>query len=623
MHFRFHKKEKNKIMSQLQENHYKEVDPLETVVLLRNILQKLEIQVNEKWISEEKATCHCIHLEIPNTNIGSNGKGVTREYALASAYAEFFERMQNSILASPQKFDIQSKNGGEYIDEEQLTADEIIAQGGGFLHFLLEHLNFCHDDLEFCALQFKMHYRGHGKDGSYFCRPFYSLKDKKVYLLPREVYYPYYRSNGMCAGNSLEEAMVQGISEIIEFYVEKLILEEELALPDIPFEYVKQFPSCFALYQTLLDQKMEGYHYILKDASLGGKYPVVVFIAINQKKGAYGISFGSHPDHGIAIERALIRAFQKQDIKKFANRDLLDFDKNRKIFNDTIYSTYNKESSLYPIKMLITPSNFEFTPFPMLKVMDNKELLKHLLLSLLKDGKDVLVRDVSYLGLPSCHIIIPGMSEILPVDDVTAGVINSIEPVVDIMRRLGKASRQELKLTRMYQDYITYSQYDNTLTAQYGVPLHYPFPGNQYSYGSLYLSAMISYKLGDINLAVDRISEFNQINLANEIKDPQFYKCIEIYFRGKQQGYTHENIMELLTQFFQEDIYQQIEDILKDPEEILALQYPIINPYQCSDCEIIEYCRYDIVKKLQATLLELQREYFPSQEDLERFTVEF
>lgn len=30
--------------------------------------------------------------------IGTNGKGVTKEYALASAYAEFMERLQSNFL---------------------------------------------------------------------------------------------------------------------------------------------------------------------------------------------------------------------------------------------------------------------------------------------------------------------------------------------------------------------------------------------------------------------------------------------------------------------------------------------------------------------------------------------
>ena len=90
------------------------------------------------------------------------------------------------------------------------------------------------------------------KSGGYFCRPFYSLCDRKVYYLPREVYYPFYGSHGVCAGNSREEALVQGLSEVIERYVQKKIIYGRLSLLDIPLEYLKRFPQTYEMYQELL-----------------------------------------------------------------------------------------------------------------------------------------------------------------------------------------------------------------------------------------------------------------------------------------------------------------------------------------------------------------------------------
>lgn len=107
----------------LQKNHYKE-EPLETVFRLRGLLHDLGIHVIEEWNSKDKDACHALRIRVIGTDIGTNGKGMTREYALASAYAEFFERMQNSTLVSPLKFDVHMKSECEFVDEEILSAKE-------------------------------------------------------------------------------------------------------------------------------------------------------------------------------------------------------------------------------------------------------------------------------------------------------------------------------------------------------------------------------------------------------------------------------------------------------------------------------------------------------------------
>ena len=80
---------------------YKEEKPLITINKIRSILNDVGIFVSEKHIQDgEYFTCR---IEIANDNlkdfrIGSTGKGKSLEYAYASAYAEFMERLQNNIL---------------------------------------------------------------------------------------------------------------------------------------------------------------------------------------------------------------------------------------------------------------------------------------------------------------------------------------------------------------------------------------------------------------------------------------------------------------------------------------------------------------------------------------------
>lgn len=132
----------------------------------------------------------------------------------------------------------------------------------------------------------------------------------------------------MCAGNSPEEALVQGLSEIIERVVQRRIFTEKPALPDVPEEYIQQFPYVYEIIQKLKEQEKEGYYYFIKDCSFGGQYPVAALIVYEKNTGKYGIKLGCHPDFGVAIERTLTEATQGQDLAEYSKRSSVDFTNN-------------------------------------------------------------------------------------------------------------------------------------------------------------------------------------------------------------------------------------------------------------------------------------------------------
>ncbi|MFP3616802.1 YcaO-like family protein, partial [Paraburkholderia sp. SIMBA_050] len=80
-----------------------------------------------------------------------------------------------------------------------------------------------------------------------------------------------YLSNGMSAGNTLAEAQVQCLSEIFERAVKREIIEGEVALPDVPAEVMAKYPGILAGIEGL---EAQGFPVLVKDASLGGEFPV-------------------------------------------------------------------------------------------------------------------------------------------------------------------------------------------------------------------------------------------------------------------------------------------------------------------------------------------------------------
>jgi len=80
----------------------KDAPPIETIQRVRSLLCRvgvLPMETRHRRVGPGIYSCR-VRLgndEFSELDIGTNGKGVSREYALASAYAEFAERLQNGV----------------------------------------------------------------------------------------------------------------------------------------------------------------------------------------------------------------------------------------------------------------------------------------------------------------------------------------------------------------------------------------------------------------------------------------------------------------------------------------------------------------------------------------------
>ena len=196
-------------MSILQDMRYKETSPDKTVKRIKEIFKKYKIEVEENWTKKSSVGTYSLRLCVKGTNLGQNGKGMTKDFAMASAYAEFMERYQNGVLV----FRIEKPtNELPFVysaDEKNLTIDEIVAQEDSFTNQLFIDNSDIYDNKHEVLENIL------GKDGA-TCLPYYSVKDKKVVYVPHVLACHLYGSNGMCAGNGPEEAMLEVISEFLD-----------------------------------------------------------------------------------------------------------------------------------------------------------------------------------------------------------------------------------------------------------------------------------------------------------------------------------------------------------------------------------------------------------------------
>lgn len=284
-------------MNSLQDNHYKEKKPAETVQFLKKRLDELGLEVEEKWLDESHIGTYSLRVNFKGTTIGTNGKGCTKEYALASAYAELFERFQNSILSNTMTSLQKSEKYSFRFEpnEKVLSALDIMRQDTPFSRYYCKQHNIEHLTTEEQAEQFrtinKLEYIQLHEEDSYTCIPFYDVKSQKVVYIPMSSIRKLYGNNGMAAGNTPEEALVQAFSEIMERVVQKRVLKEKISLPDIPESVVKCYPYVYDMYQKA--KELDGYRVYLKDCSLGGKYPVAALIIINEDTGEFGLELSN------------------------------------------------------------------------------------------------------------------------------------------------------------------------------------------------------------------------------------------------------------------------------------------------------------------------------------------
>ena len=116
----------------------------------------------------------------------------------------------------------------------------------------------------------------------------------------------------MSAGNSPAEAIVQGLAEIVERFIQKKIIVEALQLPNVPDDVIKKYPYVYSMFKRACS--FENLNVYMKDCSLGGEYPVAGLLMIEKNTGKYGLKLGWHPDCGVDMERTLSEATQGGEI---------------------------------------------------------------------------------------------------------------------------------------------------------------------------------------------------------------------------------------------------------------------------------------------------------------------
>ncbi len=370
------------------------------------------VMVESSWLNPVEAiwSVHVKDKECPM--LFANGKGASELAARASALGEFFERLNTHYFWThfhlgqtranrpfvhyPQERWFAPTEDGSWPAE--LLNPELHAfynPDGEIDGEVLVDLNSGNVERGICAL------------------PYTRLRDGATAFIPVNIIGNLYVSNGMAAGNTLMEARSQAMSEIFERSVKYRIIAEGLSLPEVPDEVIARYPGIAAGIKGLRDA---GFGILVKDASLGGKYPVMCVTLLHPGDQGVFPSFGAHPRFEIALERALTELLQGRALASLEGFPEASFDM------DEINAVANLEihfvdsSGVVSWNFLNDQPDFPFTDWNFSGTTE--EDYTWLCDALHAEDKDIYVADFSEQGAYSCRILVPGLSEIYPVEDL-------------------------------------------------------------------------------------------------------------------------------------------------------------------------------------------------------------
>ncbi len=346
----------------------------------------------------------------------TNGKGSTKESALASALGEYIERLSCNQFYTEAFWgeDIANAAFVHYPNERWFKPGPEDALPAEVLDdYCLEIYN---PDGELRASHLVDTNSGNTQRG--ICSlPYVRQSDGEVVYFPSNLIENLYATNGMSAGNTLVEAQVQSLSEILERAVKREILEGEIALPDVPHEVLEKYPRILAGIQALEEQ---GFPVLVKDASLGGVYPVMCVTLMNPRTGGVFASFGANPSFELALERSLTEVLQGRSFEGLNDLPRPTFVSNAVTEPYNFVEHFIDSSGVVSWRFFSAKANSEFVEWDFSIQGENSTAQEAaMLFGMLKDmGKEVYMAVYDQLGAIACRILVPGYSEIYPVDDL-------------------------------------------------------------------------------------------------------------------------------------------------------------------------------------------------------------
>ncbi|MDP1654231.1 MAG: 30S ribosomal protein S12 methylthiotransferase accessory factor YcaO [Rhodocyclaceae bacterium] len=514
---------------------------LETsIATMQHRLAQLGFHVEERsWLNPVEGIWS-VHLRDRDCPLlFTNGKGASKLACLASALGEFFERLSTRyfwthyylgadiahrpFVHDPHERWFPLSEDGTW-PAELLTPElqSFYNPEGGIDAAALVDLNSGNAERGICAL------------------PYTRQSDGAPVWFPVNIIGNLYVSNGMSAGNTPAEARTQALSEIFERNVKFRIIAEGLCLPDVPEEVIARYPHIAAGIEGL---RAAGFGILVKDASLGGQYPVMNVTLLNPRDQGCYVSFGAHPRFDVALERALTELLQGRALAALDGFPPPGFDLDEIASAPNLEIHFVDSSGIVHWNFLGDTPDFEFCDWNFSTPDTATSHDSHWLVERIHAmGHAVHIADFDRLGVYACRILVPGMSEIYPVDDLeweNNSIGNGLRESILRLAELDDDACTELL------DTLNESSVDDQrlVRALIGLAADAGTLWEDLRVGEL--KTLLALACGDaeaLREGLDWISQFGQINAARR----RVYRCVDALIRLEEIEHPCRNALEQL-----------------------------------------------------------------------------
>ncbi|EZQ11177.1 OsmC domain/YcaO domain-containing protein [Acinetobacter sp. Ver3] len=452
----------------------------------------------------------------------TNGKGSTKESALASALGEFIERLNCNFFYNDQFWGEEIANAEfvHYPDEKWFQP----GPNGELPSEILDEYTLEIYNPEDELLGTHLYDTNSGNTERGICSlPFVRQSDGEIVYFPSNLIENLYLSNGMSAGNTLAEAQVQCLSEIFERAVKREILEGEITLPDVPEYVLAKYPKIVEGIKGLEEQ---GFPVLVKDASLGGKFPVMCVTLMNPRTGGVFASFGAHPNFEVALERSLTELLQGRSFEGLNDLPRPTFNSHALTEPNNFVEHFIDSSGVVSWRFFSSKSDYDFVEWDFTSQGENTNAEEaEKMFNILKEmGKEVYMAVYQHLGATACRILVPGYSEVYLVEDLVWDNTNKALAFREDILNLHRLDNEQLEALLEKLEEVEVDDYTDIITL-IGVEFDDNTVWGQLTI--LELKLLINLALENFEEAKDQVEQFLQYN-TNTVERGLFYQCMDV-----------------------------------------------------------------------------------------------
>jgi ribosomal protein S12 methylthiotransferase accessory factor len=555
---------------------------------------------------------------------GTNGKGRTEDYALASCYAELVERLQNGMvpmLSRTMLSHLHERHGFFYHPLERYLFEAELRRLPAEIRADLMYGRVDNGKADDFISVYTRRLRANGLPGA-VSLPFYDTMHQRVVELPRDLLLWAVGSNGMAAGNTIGEALFQALCEVLERWGAAEVFFRSLTPPSVPEEFLQMFPDEHGVISRIRDDT--GYRLVVKDFSGGLGIPVLGVVVIDASGGKYRLAVGSDTLFPDALSRCITEIYQGcSGSSGFAEKLLNVPEQNPWFFQEDTdsarrarweeFSSFTKDGTgRFPPSLFGIGADYAFDP----SIFDSRDTheaeVRRLITFFHASGHNVYLHDCSFLGFPSVLVYIPGLSSLrsrYAEERQWRRLLSSVpvDEVQPLMLRLDTCSTSELlRILEVLKECPPTWRIADLLQ------LTFDERASWHEVNVAFLHALIRYRLGQFREASSAFEAF----LSSTPQPRPFHRAIATYLQLRSSGSnTEETERELQESFDDFDLAQRVCEELRTGGSVFHLiGFPACP--NCSDCRIRGDCLTRGVVRLADKLSSLMKEGMPDQRSL-------